>query len=79
MDTFLPFPVKIEHKGKTYQGTISPFSGRLNGFPYFFRVYLNNTYMVDVSIQHGYWKNFNEGADQSLVEKVCDYIEAYYE
>jgi hypothetical protein len=79
MDSFLPFRIRIEHNGKTYEGTISPFNGRLNGYPYFFRVYLDKTYMVDVSIQQGYWKNFNENADQSLVEKVCDYIEAYYE
>jgi hypothetical protein len=35
--------------------------------------------MVDVSIQRGYWKKFNEAANQSLVEKICDYIEAYYQ
>ena len=79
MDTFLPFRIWLEHNGQTYQGTISPFNGRRNGYPYFFRVYLNNTYMGDVSIQQGYWEHFNDAAEISLVEKICNYIEAYYE
>jgi len=79
MDFFAPFSIKIEYKGQLYSGIVAPFPGIRNNLPYFFRVSFGITYWADLSFQDGYWKTFNGGIDQELIEKVCDFIEAYYE
>jgi hypothetical protein len=79
MNSFGPFQIKIEFKGQTLLGVVSPFSGTRNNLPSFFRISFNNNYWEDLSFQDGYWKGFNEGIDKELMEAVTDFIQVYYQ